>query len=64
MTSCFGERLVLHLLVLVVVLVVDSWASPRREFDDEDEDDNDNDDDWGLRGPPGLGAVPAPARPC
>ena len=38
MTSGFGERLVLHLLVLVVVLVVvvDSWASPRRAFDDED----------------------------
>jgi len=31
MTSGLGERLVLHLLVLVVVLVVvvDSWAFPR-----------------------------------
>jgi len=40
MTSGLGERLVLHLLVLVVVLVVvvDSWALPRWGFDDEDDD--------------------------
>jgi len=49
MTSGFGRRLVLRLLVLVVVVVVvDSWASPRCGFDD----DEDNDDEHGLRGLP------------
>jgi len=62
MTSGFGERLVLHPLVLVVVLVVvvDSWASARWGFDDEDDDDND--DDGEPRGSPGLGVIPRPCR--